>query len=270
MFAFTSINPKPELKPFIERYAVLEVNSMLDIVQNLVPSNLQNIGFLLRGRMHSDSFDRNEEVSRSYVLGQLATPVRAVYSGNIRILALHFHPYGMYRLFGIPMNKFTNQGIDFESILDADERSIIERMFACTLLKDQIDQIEILLQKRLSKNRDTGVTRIQFASNQILQTDGNVTVKELLGQVNMSERSFERNFLQQVGVLPKTFAGIARMKKAMQLIEKVPNLTWKDITYQLEYTDQAHFIREFKRFAGKTPTDYYRSRSDFEHFIYGG
>lgn len=174
----------------------------------------------------------------------------------------------MYRLFGIPMNHFTDWIVDFESILFPDEKGVVDEIFEASNHEQRVAVLERFLIRRLSPETPPLYEQIQHAGNLILRQDGTMPVKKLANEVNMSERNFERHFIEKVGVPPKTFSGIARIKKAMQLIGKMPVVSWKDIGFILQYSDQAHFIHEFKKLAGKTPSEYSHSLSAFEHFLY--
>jgi AraC-like DNA-binding protein len=264
-----SYKPCEVLSPFVDEYLVFEINADTDIVQNLVPSNLQNIGFTREGHMSCDSFIPPGRVTRSYVMGQITTPMTVHYSKKMSILTVQFNATGMFRLFGIPMQTFTDLGIDFETLLSPDEKTMVDDLFALTDLQKQIGCIEALLQRRVGIHTQAYAEHIIFASQHIIQKHGNVNVKQLADTLNISERSLQRHFNEQVGVMPKTFAGIVRIKKTMEMIERIPNLNWKDLSYTLDYTDQSHFIHEFKRYSGKTPTEYYRDRKDFERILYG-
>jgi AraC-like DNA-binding protein len=268
MYTFRAIAPSPALNPFVQNYSLYSLNLNISVTQTLVPSNLQNIGFILCGSMQSDAFNQSGLISRSYVIGQITRPVETIYNGILKVLCINFTPTGMYRLFEIPMNEFANKGVDFELIDGIDGKCVYEQITACIETEDQVDILEKYLRKRVPTDEDIPSNRIEYASNKILIKNGNIVVRDLAGEVNMSERNFVRHFIQKVGVSPKNFAGIARMKKAMQMIEVSPYLKWKDITETLEYTDKMHFMHDFKKYAGKTPAKYFHSKSDFEHFIY--
>ena len=53
---------------------------------------------------------------------------------------------------------------------------------------------------------------------------------------------------------PKMFARLTRFSKAYRLRERDVALTWTDIAYRCGYYDQMHFIKDFKFFAGVTPS----------------
>lgn len=270
MFTFQSFLPVPVLQPYIERYLIVNMKGFLAYEQVLVPSNIQIIGIILKGSIQSTAFDlQSPTISRSYVLGQITCPMNTTYHENLEVFSILFKPAGMFQLFGIPMCKFTDGRIDFELVVSTREKGIIEKIFEPISHQQRVTLIEAFLIKRLAKKSCYLSPQIESASNMILQQNGSISVKQLAYQTNMCERNLERHFIEKVGVPPKTFLGIARMKKVLQMIESIPKLRWQDIIYGLGYTDPAHFIHDFKKYAGKTPTEYYHSTTDFEHFLYG-
>src|SRR5665647_1082462 len=217
MYSFTSINPQPALQPFIEQFILYEVNSKNRVIQNLVPSNFQNICFVLNGSIQLFTTEYKLPVLRSYVLGQISQHHTVIYHGNIKILAIHFKPTGMYQLFGIPMSKFTNLGIDFETIAGTEGKYFIEKIFGTSNLEIQTTIIEEYLLRKIQRNTTFPAKQIEYASEMIQHQNGNIQLKYLLNKVNMCERNFERRFIEKIGVSPKTFAGIARINKACLL-----------------------------------------------------
>jgi AraC-like DNA-binding protein len=50
------------------------------------------------------------------------------------------------------------------------------------------------------------------------------------------------------------FARLVRFSKAYRLRESTPQMSWTRISYESGYFDQMHLIRDFKQFAGVTPS----------------
>ncbi len=69
-----------------------------------------------------------------------------------------------------------------------------------------------------------------------------------------SERYIQKLFLDNVGITPKSFSNIHRFNKSLQLIQTA-DLPLTSIAYDCGYYDQAHFIKEFKKFTGLTPSE---------------
>jgi methylphosphotriester-DNA--protein-cysteine methyltransferase len=63
----------------------------------------------------------------------------------------------------------------------------------------------------------------------------------------------------QIGVAPKELASLARFTRAVERLGH--NRSWAGLAVDAGYADQAHFIRSFKRRAGRTPAEFTRSGS---------
>jgi AraC-like DNA-binding protein len=93
----------------------------------------------------------------------------------------------------------------------------------------------------------------------------NITVKDLLGQLYISERQFEKKFVQAVGVSPQFYIRVKRFNEAMRLIDSGQFERLSDVAQALNYFDQSHFIRDIKVFSGITPKSISQKIVDFHH-----
>ena len=80
---------------------------------------------------------------------------------------------------------------------------------------------------------------------------GDVDVDALTRHSNMSAKTLERHFAEKIGLNPKFFSRIVRFSHAMKMVEGQKNIF--EIIDSCGYSDQAHLIREFKHFTGRTP-----------------
>lgn len=80
---------------------------------------------------------------------------------------------------------------------------------------------------------------------------------EALGQlsesVKLSQRQIERVFKLWLGMSPKHYQRILRVKKAICFIRLHKNVNLADAAHQFGFSDQAHMTREFRAIAGITP-----------------
>ncbi|MGF1708181.1 helix-turn-helix domain-containing protein [Enterovibrio baiacu] len=73
-------------------------------------------------------------------------------------------------------------------------------------------------------------------------------------EFGLSARQLRRLTQQHFGLSPREFTRVMRFQHALNQLKKQPtNAGWQD-----SYYDQSHFIREFKRMAGTTPSDLFR------------
>lgn len=81
------------------------------------------------------------------------------------------------------------------------------------------------------------------------------SVGELAEQVGMNVRSLERLTKRAFGFTPKLLLRRQRFLRSLAQFMLDPSLRWLS-TLDYQYHDQAHFVRDFKRFMGMSPSAY--------------
>jgi AraC-like DNA-binding protein len=100
---------------------------------------------------------------------------------------------------------------------------------------------------------------VAAALHAIYRRGGNIRIGELARELHTSQSPLEKRFRRYVGASPKKFAGIVRARKMIAALERGRvHLDAQD--YLDDYYDQAHFIKDFKRFTSLTPEAYLRGR----------
>jgi transcriptional regulator GlxA family with amidase domain len=61
-------------------------------------------------------------------------------------------------------------------------------------------------------------------------------------------------FNTEVGIGPKALARMVRFNRALALAKAAATPDWAGIAVECGYADQAHLVREFRGFAGSSPT----------------
>jgi AraC-like DNA-binding protein len=83
---------------------------------------------------------------------------------------------------------------------------------------------------------------------------GQIKVNELASHLGVSTRTLERQFVEILGFPPKQFIRLVRFQKAIEKLRKMTSFqTYADIAYESGYSDQSHFINDFKFLSGSSP-----------------
>ena len=85
------------------------------------------------------------------------------------------------------------------------------------------------------------------------QAHGAADLDWIARQANLSPRQFRRRCLEESGLTPKVLCRVLRFRRACRLAEQTARPDWPDIACQAGYFDQAHLIRDFRDFTGRTP-----------------
>jgi AraC-like DNA-binding protein len=90
------------------------------------------------------------------------------------------------------------------------------------------------------------------------ETGGNTRVGALAAALGCSRKHLLVQFREHVGLSPKAVARLLRFNRALGLVER--GLGGAQIARRCGYSDQAHFVKEFRRFSGSTPAAFSRAR----------
>jgi AraC-like DNA-binding protein len=86
------------------------------------------------------------------------------------------------------------------------------------------------------------------------------TVSTVINQIGCSNRHFNQLFRDQVGLTPKLFCRVRRLRQVLYLLAGKGHIDWADLAFTCGYFDQAHLIHDFRSLAGCTPTEYLAQR----------
>lgn len=90
----------------------------------------------------------------------------------------------------------------------------------------------------------------------ICETKGSVRVEELEDLTGFSTRTIQRQFKADLGMSPKAFSRIIRCQSAVYNINHNDQVAFSDLACDLGFSDQPHFLREFKKLVNTTPMAY--------------
>ena len=90
----------------------------------------------------------------------------------------------------------------------------------------------------------------------IYDSEGSVRINELEDKTGYSARTLQRQFGADMGMSPKAFCRIVRCQSAVYGLNHREKVTFSDLACDLGFSDQSHFLREFKKLVHTTPLDY--------------
>lgn len=104
-------------------------------------------------------------------------------------------------------------------------------------------------------------SRLDAAITIIDRAHGLTRVSDVAANFARSCRQFEREFLEVVGLSPKTYMMIRRFEHAATLLAAQEKLVEVDI--DAGYSDQSHMTNDFRRLSGLPPAEFVRTMSHF-------
>lgn len=252
--------PHHALQPYVQSYCYIRggvITGHLDSL-NIYPVDNTQMSFVL-DEYHEFREIGIEEVS-SYPLcfvGMLDEG-RSFDRFPKNVVQVLFKPFGAFKLFGIPQRYLCNQGTDMRLLfpemgcLTEQLREVAESPFEAIAL------LENWLLKRLDFMERVNVDLVAYACQQIQNNQGVVRIEELSRSMRVSTTTLGDQFREKIGLSPKTFSRIIRFNDINSFISRNHTVSWQELVYKFGFFDQNHFIKEFKRFYGCTPSEWHR------------
>ncbi len=88
-----------------------------------------------------------------------------------------------------------------------------------------------------------------------------LNVSDIAGELGYTPRHFRRLFRQDIGIPPKDFIQIIRVKHILIFLENGRQGRLTDLAYELGFSDQSHLNRVFKKYTGQSPRTYLLGKS---------
>jgi len=186
------------------------------------------------------------------LVGQMTRHVELMTTGALGMVAARFKPFGAAHFFRAPLAELTDQVADLSAVIGRVAAQVREMIANAPSHTARLALLEGFLLARLRGAPDPTVERATDLLHRTA-TDG-IRTGALAKQIGVSERQLERKFRERVGVSAKTLQQLSRFQRFVRLIQSTRAGSLTDAALSCGYYDQAHLIREFKRFAGRTPS----------------
>jgi AraC-like DNA-binding protein len=214
-------------------------NRIKDIDYTILPDGCFDLIFKIR----------NNKLSNISLTGVWTKPISVHIEKNTKLIGV--------RLKLIAAEYIFQQSI--KSILNTNEILPMNFFGAENLPFDNFNE----LTSSLSAKINSGLQNIKEIDNRkfklfklLYENKGNLRVNELAEKVFWSSRQISRYFNQQFGFSLKKFSNIIKCNSSYSEIAK------GQLFPQQDYFDQAHFVKEVKKYTGITPKELYKNEND--------
>lgn len=263
MLQFTKISPNNKLKEYVQYYFILKPSlGALDLsnqAMNNHPQGTFDIMFALNGGIELENHAGGKvELGNMFLIAQQEGYFRIRFKPDSQIIGVVFYPEAFNKLFNFPLSEIKNSGRCIDNELSETYHDLYYKLKEAKNNNIITTLLNQFMEEELSKV-DFSFTKFDKLIRSIRLSNGKQNIIELAGQGNISERTLQRKVKGTLGIGPKSFSNIMRFKTALRAVVEHPEIDWQDILFQNGYYDQAHFIKEFKKYTGRTPTAFIQS-----------
>ncbi len=248
---FCQIRPSAAVGRFVDHYWMLEDRSPASGVQRIVPDGRPELilNFGNPFESHKDGVWTSQP--ECFFVGQITGPLLLRPSGPAGMLGITFRPHGATQLLGLPMCELTDSAV---ALADLSRRLFreLERVRELSSLTQALAALDPILHA-FAEQTLIDDDPVSYAVRDIERTSGLVRVSEVADRIGWSTRQLQRRFKDSVGMSPKLFGRMQRFQGIFRTMEG-PGSDWVNAAIDYGYYDQAHLIRDFREFSGKTPT----------------
>ena len=196
----------------------------------------------------------------SFVAGLFDTVAVTSSTGHARGIEMNLTPIATWQLLGVPMHELVNRVVHLADLLGPAAREREEQLHDAGSWDARFDLLDAALTRRLRTVREVPPP-LAWAYESLA---GRATVGAIATELQWSRRRLATAFREHVGLTPKAFARVIRFDRVVRQVKAMRagvTPAWSSLAFECGYADQSHLVREFREFAGLTPTEFHRRQS---------
>lgn len=247
--------PSAVLKPFVKSYSVITLDRDL-VGEAFYPSGYIDLVVKVEGGSAATIIDGHEKTTPEVeLLGHLTLPTRLNGAKGTRVVIARLFPFAGPLFFPNPIADFTNYATDLGDVFSKEIRDLYDQLMSRPSFEEMVGRLDAFLIQKLKRNEDKYRKTIMMSElcGAALTGGEKFGAFDLSRKYGFSERYLQKLFLENVGLNPSALFSVTRFNKALNLV-LTSDLSLTSIAFDCGYYDQAHFIKEFKKFTDVKPS----------------
>ncbi|UYQ91693.1 helix-turn-helix transcriptional regulator [Chitinophaga horti] len=245
------IHPHPSLAHLVKHYLLLTGPPLVDRMHRVFADGNTGLVFNLGEALIGGQLNPCD----TWLYGQVNTFYDLRLTGKINWIVVVFQPYGANHFWRVPATEWHDYFFPAENFFGNRLQPLVQQLQHASSIDARIALLNNFLLNEL-RHQTTNDALVVGAVKLITDASGIVTIKGLLQELSVTERTLERRFKTSVGIGPKRFADVVRMTIAAKQVQACRKEGFAGLAYDGGYYDQAHYIKSFKKYTGITPQQY--------------
>ncbi len=271
---FYHIEPHPLLKAYIEKLWVFESNgkALSEDIKLIVPNGRMKLAIPYRnGIVASVEGNTHHTKENTFTLtGMMDLPLNMDIEANNTsgTICAEFSHYGAYCFIPLNFAAIKNKVLSLSDLLGSMAGHWEERIANAATIKGKVSAFQTFLLKQFGQQKRDEI--FEYCVQKIQASKGSIRISELEKQTGYSSRWLNMKFNERLGLSPKMLASVIRFKNYYEIFSSTshPGKRLHNNTYYDNYYDQSHFLKDFKRFTGLTPTKLNNTINDWGRIFY--
>lgn len=212
--------------------------------------------FRLAGKALRLFDDAGDALGRSIPVPVLGGPRTSFYvkevAGPVVSVGAQLLPGAVQALFGISAGELAGRHTPLAELWGAAADSLQQQLAAETEPRRQLARLESFLAAQVP----AGAALHPCVAQALAACAQPGRIDDMVIESRYSHRGFIALFRQATGMSPKRYARLMRFQGLLAALRKDAAASLSELAYRAGYSDQAHMTREFREFAGVTPSQY--------------
>lgn len=266
MFKSSMLIPHEKLKDWIKVFWFLEGNGNGNLVncQKIIPDGCATVFIVLDGEIDFSIYKNGKMKRGIYVHPPVMKSYYAYVSDDAYFIDIQLNPSVFFKLFNIPVDELKDVMYTLEDLSINFDSTFIERIYNYKHDKRKIyDELNHFLINLFYKS-DFDINESLCDINKLYK-DGDLDT--FFKSQNLSTRQVERNLKKTTGLTPKALSRIGRFYSILNYMKfREHNAEFKELATNQNFSNQSHFIKEFKSLTASTPKNFLNINSDFPQY----
>jgi len=255
---FRQIQPSIRLRPYVQCYWQIINNLPLNSSSTELLHPDGGLGMILN--FGHPLIYEGEAISIDGFMDGIHTKTRwLTMAGRVDAIGIRFKPGGAARFFSVPISEISNLNLNLGELALEQFIELCREDKETNPGGDILNFVDGLLLKMLTEPRPSELL-VHTVMNRIKRAEGTAPISDVIEDIGRSCRQVERLFKGYVGMTPKQYARIVRIKSARYRLKNRSDQSCTEIGVLSGFYDQAHFIREFQSVIGLSPMKYLNFR----------
>ena len=253
MIQFRYFRPRADVRKLVSSYYFVSVSETLS---DIMRAEIANVRFVLKGKICSDigGKERQYEAGSAMLCGPTNQSSKIEFSKDAEVFGAAITPLGWRRMLQVPAEQLADQVVLLKNYVSSAAADQINAVFDGASDTNRIEAMDDLFAVLNDGTQPIHSAFLETVTDWLIDPDPN-ELDDLLARLDISHRQVERLCKLYFGCSPK------RLHRKFRALHSANRLTWQDLTDWRDiattaYFDQSHFIREFKQFNGRTPSEF--------------
>ncbi|QUS55465.1 AraC family transcriptional regulator [Pseudovibrio brasiliensis] len=258
---YTIQEPCTELRPYIRGFHLADHQEQ-DIIINCPPTGYPLLGYIWRGisQVRVNNQPLNDISSRNvHFAGQLKrTHATVHWNGGMGHAVAEFTATGLHELFGINGIDLINKTQPVHELAENFANTLEDQLAAAVKPIGFVEIFQKCLLQQIQYKRSIPAY-ISKAVKNIESVNGVIKLNNLLEELDIEPRHFNRKFRQIVGLSPKYFCRIVQFNHVASIVLSDAQLPLAELAAEAGFFDQSHFTKACNEFVLSSPRVFLQS-----------